>query len=252
MNKKQSGLLVVFIFIVSTMLISACTQSLSSAPAETPTSLPTGLFVSPFPSVENPMAMIEQFAKETAAAQTSIAGGNTPAPAGTPQANTTPAANTPQAGATATPGVAVPSTPTNAVATTPAPVGLTPVAPSGPTAVAVAPGTVPQSYVLREGEWPYCIARRFDVDPDALLTASGLTSPDLYSVGQELKIPQKRPFPGPRVLVPHPVQAYTVSAGETIYSIACKFGDLYPENIASANGLSASANLTAGQTIKIP
>ena len=70
MSNKQRGLLVIFIFVVSTMLISACTQSLSSVPAATPTLIPTGLFVSPFPSVENPMAMIEQFAKQTAAAQT--------------------------------------------------------------------------------------------------------------------------------------------------------------------------------------
>ena len=82
MSNKQRGLLVIFIFVVSTMLISACTQSLSSVPATTPTLIPTGLFVSPFPSVENPMAMIEQFAKQAAAAQTNVAGGGTPAHAG--------------------------------------------------------------------------------------------------------------------------------------------------------------------------
>lgn len=75
MSNKQRGLLAVFVIVVSTLLISACTQSLSAAPAATPTLLPTGLFVSPFPSVENPMAMIEEFAKQTAAAQTVAAGG---------------------------------------------------------------------------------------------------------------------------------------------------------------------------------
>ena len=127
MSNKQRGLLVVFIFIVSTMLISACTQSLSAAPAATPTLLPNDLFVSPFPSVENPMAMIEEFAKQTAAAQTSVAGG-TP---GTAQAiSTVGTVITPQAGVTSTPGVptSAPSTPTNAV-----PAGLTPLVPSGPT-----------------------------------------------------------------------------------------------------------------------
>lgn len=248
MSIKKRGLQAVFIFMISTMLISACKQSLSTPPAETPTLLPTGLFVSPFPTGDNPMALIEQFAKETAAAQTSAAGG---APAGTPQdPATVGTVITAQAGASPTPGVAAsntpePATPTNAVPATPVPAGLTPVAP-------VTPGTVPQTYVLREGEWPYCIARRFDVDPEALINASGLTNPDIYYAGLELKIPQTHPFPGPRVLIPHPNPAYTVSAGETIYSIACKFGDLYPENIASANGLSASANLTAGQSIKIP
>ena len=112
MSNKKRGLLAIFIFVISTVLISACTQSLSSAPVATPTLIPTGLFVSPFPSAENPMAQIEEFAKQTAAAQTTIANGGTPV---TPQAITTGTVITPQS---PTPGV--PSTPTNAavVATT--------------------------------------------------------------------------------------------------------------------------------------
>lgn len=246
MSNKQRGLLVVFIFIVSTMLISACTQSLSAAPAATPTLLPNDLFVSPFPSVENPMAMIEEFAKQTAAAQTSVAGG-TP---GTAQAiSTVGTVITPQAGVTSTPGVptSAPSTPTNAV-----PAGLTPLVPSGPTTTPVPAGVRPASYTLQNGEFPYCIARRFNVDPDALLKASGLTSPDLYYPGLTLTIPQSGAFPGARMLASHPT-TYTVASGdETIYSVACTFGDIDPASIASANGISASANLTAGQQIKIP
>ncbi|MBF8256411.1 MAG: hypothetical protein HW375_1318 [Anaerolineales bacterium] len=78
MSNKQRGLLIIFIFVISTVLISACTQSLSSAPVATPTLLPADLFVAPLPSAENPMAMIEEFAKQTAAAQTTIANGGTP------------------------------------------------------------------------------------------------------------------------------------------------------------------------------
>ncbi|MBK8824841.1 MAG: LysM peptidoglycan-binding domain-containing protein [Anaerolineales bacterium] len=251
MSNKQRGLLVVFIFIVSTMLISACTQSLSAAPVATPTLLPTGLFVSPFPSVENPMAMIEEFAKQTAAAQTSVAGGT----AGTPQAITTVGTViTPQAGVTSTPGVStpVPGTPTNAVPTTPAAAGLTPVFPSGPTTTPVPAGVRPASYTLQNGEFPYCIARRFNVDPDALLSASGLTSPDLYYPGLTLTIPQSGAFPGARMLASHPATYTVVSSDETIYSIACKFGDVDPASIASANSISISASLTAGQALKIP
>ncbi len=246
MSNKQRGLLVVFIFIVSTMLISACTQSLSAAPAATPTLLPNDLFVSPFPSVENPMAMIEEFAKQTAAAQTSVAGG-TP---GTAQAiSTVGTVITPQAGVTSTPGVptSAPSTPTNAV-----PAGLTPLVPSGPTTTPVPAGVRPASYTLQNGEFPYCIARRFNVDPDALLKASGLTSPDLYYPGLTLTIPQSGAFPGARMLASHPTTYTVASSDETIYSVACTFGDIDPASIASANGISASANLTAGQQIKIP
>ena len=248
MSNKQRGLLVVFIFIVSTMLISACTQSLSAAPAATPTLLPTGLFVSPFPSVENPMAMIEEFAKQTAAAQTSVAGG-TP---GTPQAiSTIGTVITPQAGVTSTPGVPTSGTPTNAVPTTPA-AGLTLVIPSGPTTTPVPAGVRPSTYTLQTGEFPYCIARRFNVDPDALLNASGLTSPDVYYAGLTLTIPQSGAFPGSRMLASHPTTYTVISGDETIYSIACKFGDVDPAAIASATGISISAKLTAGQPIKIP
>ena len=38
MSNKQRGLLVIFIVVISTVMISACTQSLSTAPAATPTS----------------------------------------------------------------------------------------------------------------------------------------------------------------------------------------------------------------------
>ncbi|MFN8383631.1 MAG: LysM peptidoglycan-binding domain-containing protein [Anaerolineales bacterium] len=248
MSKKQRGMLVVFIFVLSTMLISACTQSLSSAPAATPTLLPDGLFVSPFPSVENPMAMIEEFAKQTAAAQTTVANGGTPVTPGavvtatTPLAVTTGTVITPQSDviATATATAIVISTPTNAIAQ--------------PAATSVPPGVRPASYTLQSGEFPYCIARRFNVDPDELLSLSGLSSAQANSLsaGTVLKIPQSGAFPGDRALAAHPTTYSVVSSDETIYGVACKFGDIDPNAIASANGISASASLTAGQQLKIP
>jgi len=254
MRNKKRGMQIIFILVTTTMMISACTQSLSSAPAVTSTPLPAGLFISPLPSAENPMAMIEEFAKQTAAAQTTIANGGTPV---TPQAITTGTVITPQSGVTATPGVSgagtpVPSTPTNAVPTTPVAATSTPAVVSGPTNPPLPAGVRPQTYVLQTGEWPYCIARRFDVNPDALLSASGLTSPDLYYPGLKLVIPQSGAFPGARVLASHPT-TYSVNSGdENVYSVACKYGDIYPDAIASANGISVSAKLTIGQQIKIP
>lgn len=250
MRTNKRGLLLITTTIFA-VLISACTQSLSNAPVATPTLLPADLFVAPLPSAENPMAMIEEFAQQTAAAQTSVAGG-TPT---TPQAITTVGTLiTAQAGdiATPTPTVNVASTPTNAVATTPAVSGLTPEIPSGPTITPVPAGVRPPTYVLQVGEFPYCIARRFNVDPDALLSASGITSPDLYYAGLKLTIPQSGAFPGARALAAHPTTYTVTSSDETIYSVACKFGDVDPASIASANGVSASASLTAGQALKIP
>jgi LysM repeat protein len=231
MNNKQRGLLVIFILIISTVMISACTQSLSTAPKATPTLIPPQLFVSPIASVENPMAMIEEFAKQTSVAQTTVANGGTPA---TPQ----PVA----AGTVVAPTVGMPSTPTNAVPTTPAAAITTP----------VPAGVRPATYTLQNGEFPYCIARRFNVDPDALLSASGLTSPDLYYPGLKLTIPQSGAFPGGRMLASHPTTYIVGSSDETVYSVACKFGDIDPATIASANSISVSAKLTAGQKLQIP
>lgn len=236
MSNKQRGSLVFFIFAISTILISACTQSLSSVPATTPTLIPDGLFVSPFPSVENPMAMIEEFAKQTAAAQTIVAGG------GTLAATVEGTVITPQTGVieTLTPSIdVIVSTPTNAIA-----VGAT----------SVPPGVRPAAYTLQKGEFPYCIARRFNVNPDELLKLSGLTSAQANSLvtGTVLTIPQSGAFPGNRALTAHPA-TYTVASGdETVYSIACKYGDVDPSAIATANGISVSAKLTAGQPLQIP
>ncbi|HET7010305.1 MAG TPA: LysM peptidoglycan-binding domain-containing protein, partial [Anaerolineales bacterium] len=109
----------------------------------------------------------------------------------------------------------------------------------------------PDEWTLQEGEWPYCLARRFDVHPDDLLAINGLTGDTLLEPGLVLKIPDDSDFPGPRALLSHPTN-YTVKIGDTIYAIACAFGDVDPRDIASANGLSSPYNLTPGSVIKIP
>jgi LysM repeat protein len=244
MSNKQRGLLVIFIVVISTVMISACTQSLSTAPAATPTLLPPDLFVSPIATGGNPMDMIQEFAKQTSVAQTTVANGGTPL--ATPQPVGT--IITAQAGTTVTPPtVAAPSTPTNAVLGTPVPAST-----SAPNATSVPPGVRPPTYTLQNGEFPFCIARRFNVDPDALLSASGLTSPDLYYPGLTLTVPQSGAFPGSRMLASHPTTYSVIASDETVYSVACKFGDVDPASIASANSISVSAKLTAWQKLQIP
>lgn len=250
------------IFLISVMAISACTQSYSQAPAATPTLIPPDLFVSPFPSVENPMAMIEEFAKgtATAAALTSAVGGGITATPGTPQVTvivTTPVV-------TGTPPTFTPTPPTPAVA----PVCTALACSAGQTLTCtsgnctggcgyvctnIQAGT---SYVLQQDEFPYCIARRLDKDPAELLSASGLTSPDIYYVGQKLVIPTGGSWPasaGPRSLRNHP-DTYTVTGnGDTsVYGVACKYGPVDPGAIAQLNGISVSVSLSIGQQIKIP
>jgi hypothetical protein len=54
------------------------------------------------------------------------------------------------------------------------------------------------------------------------------------------------------MLASHPTTYTVISSEESVYGIACKYGDLDPAAIASANGISVSAKLTAGQALKIP
>jgi LysM repeat protein len=67
-----------------------------------------------------------------------------------------------------------------------------------------------------------------------------------------LTIPQNAAsFKGSRSLREHPT-TYTVQSGDTFYRIACKFGDIYPEEIAAANGMTLKDELTTGMTLNIP
>ena len=120
-----------------------------------------------------------------------------------------------------------------------------------PTALPPTPElTKPDVYTVKQGEFPFCLARRFDVDPDDLLSLNGLSGAP--APGTELKIPQSGSFPAEnRALLDHP-DTWTVSAGETIYQIACAYGDVYPEAIIAVNGLVEPYDLTAGQILQIP
>lgn len=115
------------------------------------------------------------------------------------------------------------------------------------------PGSRPATHVLHRGEFPYCLARRFDIHPAQLLAANGLTDGYAVPTGTTLSIPQNgSPFPGTRSLRNHPTIYVVFAPHETFYSIACLFGDVDPGTIAYANGISVDAILTVGQQLQIP
>lgn len=109
----------------------------------------------------------------------------------------------------------------------------------------------PATYTLQEGEYCYCIARRFNVNPDDLISANSVCSANYQTPGTVLTIPQSGSFPAARARVTHPA-TYTVRAGDTIYSIACGYGDVDPNIIIAANGLTSPYTLTSGTTLNIP
>jgi len=231
MHRKSSGILIGLI-VLGTIMASACTQTYSQAPLATPTLISTGLFVSPFPSGQDPLKIVADLGTKTAMAKTAQAGG-----IANPAAATS-ASGTQVAGA-ATPGA----------------VTVQPITTSEVPLVTAKPGGSagrPASYTLQQGEFPYCIARRFNVNPDDLLAANGLTGNSAVYPGKILTIPQTGSFPGDRSLMNHP-DTYTVdTADTTIYGVACAYGDVLPQDIASANSISVSSSLTVGQKLSIP
>ncbi len=245
MSYRNRRLILISILAIAALTFTACDRPFPSAQVSlnTPTQLPTNFFVSPFPTSDNPMAMVEELSTGTALAATSIAltAGTPPAtqeegPTNTPDPNITPS---------------VTSDGTTAVASATPTLGNT-----TPTATQALPTTTvnrPANYTLQKGEWPYCIARRYNLNPDELIALNGLQSGDIFIPGLTLKIPQTgNPWPGDRSLHNHP-DTYTVDkTSETLYGVACYYGDVDPAAISQANNLPLTAALTVGQQLTIP
>jgi LysM repeat protein len=238
MSKKL--IIIIAVALTAVLLFSACERSASQTTKATPTA--KGSKNTPQPTN---ILLLQSWETVTANyVQTAVAQGTFTAAPVTPAPQFSPTPT--QLGApteTPTPTSLVPATgaPTN----TPVP-GNTPVV-IVPTAT---PGR-PATYTLHSGEFPYCLARRFDVDPNELLSLNGLVNGQNLQPGLILTIPQTGSFPGNRALHAHPAQ-FTVNVDDSFYSIACYFGDVDPTSIAAANGLSLSSPLTTGKILNIP
>jgi LysM repeat protein len=217
---------------VLVLSLAACELSASTPPPTTLTS-------------EGPMSTL-QSQLEAIATQTAAAGGGVALPTLAPL----PPTSTPEAqegGGQQQPTQA--AQPTQAPTKKP----KTPKPTNPPVVVATSTPGIPKNYTLHDGETPYCIARRFDVDQNELLSLNGLSINTIVSVGTTLKIPQTgNPFISERALREHPA-TYTVQEGESVYEIACKFGDVSPESIIAANNIeNPDKDLKAGRKIDIP
>ncbi len=213
--KKTS--LTILIVIISALLFSACTMSASTPPPVTPTTN---------------LSEIARQATETAIAKTPKAG-ETQVPDTTEESLTDPTA-------TVSDDLVSTSTPTPAATTEET---------GDPEVYEYA---VPDSYTLHSGEFIFCLARRFNIHPDDLKDYNGYVSGDTQSPGDVIQIPSgSRSWVGDRALQYHPSN-YTVIYGDTLYSIACLYGDVDPRAIAAANDLDIDAVLTPGVVLQIP
>jgi LysM repeat protein len=226
---KKTALLFTLVIAV-TIVLSACNLPASQPPEQSPTQgRPT------------PVATNQTLHEIVSQTQTAIAksGGGAPTQAlPTVQETMGPAQNTNTPAA-----VMVTTQPTsNVVVPTQAPVVTVPT----PT-----PG-LPTTYMIHEGEWCYCIARRFNILASALLQANAACQNNSVAPGTNLTIPQNAaPWEGERSLVTHPA-TYTVRPNDTIFTIACYYGAVDPNAIVFANSLTAPYTLVPGQILNIP
>ena len=100
-----------------------------------------------------------------------------------------------------------------------------------------------QEYVVKAGDTLYGISNQFGVSVTELAELNGIKGDNLQ-IGQILKIPSKS---GSN---PNNMFMYTVKVGDTLYSIAQKYGTTVSE-IKNLNYFK-NDNLQVGQVIRIP
>jgi LysM repeat protein len=220
---KHYTKILLLVTLVLLLPLTACNRSASKAPVASVT--PTGEAPFPFTTPDAMGTIKTQTAVAltpvvvpTNTAQVVVA---TVAPTAAPQAVTNPTANTQQE---ASQNVKIP--------------GI----------------TRPTTYTLQKGEWPICVARRFDLNITTFFAANGLSMQSKPGVGIVLKIPTSGNWSanyGARSLKSHPA-SYTVVSGDSIYTIACKYGDVSPEQILAANSLSSASDIKSGMKLSIP
>jgi LysM repeat protein len=217
------------------VVLAGCNLPASQSPAATATS------AVPFPVATN-NALVQDILRQTL---TAAAANTTPLPteAVSTQAVSNPAGST----VVATLSQFTPVVDSTSAALT-AIVAPTTNATAYPTPTAGRPST----YTIHQGEFCYCLARRYNIDPATLINANPVCKSSALTVGTTITLPlSAASYPGTRALISHPT-TYVVRYGDTIYSVGCHFGDVDPNTLAAANGLTSPFTLTPGQTIKIP
>ncbi len=96
-----------------------------------------------------------------------------------------------------------------------------------------------QNYTVTKGDNLYAIAREYNTTVNELMSINNLKS-NLLNIGQIIKVPATSS---------NNENTYTVQSGDTLYSIARKFGTTVT-NIQNKNNLKG-ANLSIGQILKI-
>lgn len=103
--------------------------------------------------------------------------------------------------------------------------------------------TTGNTYTVKSGDSLWSIANRYNTTVNTLKSLNGLTSNDLQ-IGQVLRLPGSQPE------APVESNTYTVKSGDSLWSIANKYGTTV-SNLKSLNNLT-SDNLSVGQVLRVP
>jgi murein DD-endopeptidase MepM/ murein hydrolase activator NlpD len=108
-------------------------------------------------------------------------------------------------------------------------------------------------HVVGKGDTIYSISRIFQVTPDELMKANGITDPSKLSVGKRLIIPAFLDAPSPVNAVPvkEKLVNYNAVKGDTLYNIAREYG-ITVQRLQEINKYSSSHVLKAGDIVKVP
>ena len=138
---------------------------------------------------------------------------------------------------------------------------------TGTTANTSTVGQRPAQYTIKRGDTISAIASRYGVTTQSLLTLNGLTRNRVIYPGQVITLsgssiaitpvsqvdPTGDPPSTPPTSAPAPVidNRYTIKSGDTVTSIAARFG-VTVDAILATNGLTRTSIIYAGRTLVIP
>jgi len=113
---------------------------------------------------------------------------------------------------------------------------------------AVIPGTgSTDTYVISKGDTLTSLAKRFNTTVDKLLELNkDITNPSRIYVGQRLQVPTAQ---APQ---PTPGQTYTVQRGDTLRSIAARFGTTVEVLLKLNPGITDADKIVTGQKVVLP
>ncbi len=110
-------------------------------------------------------------------------------------------------------------------------------------------GAVGNFYTVKQGDSLYSIATKYGITVDDIKRANNLGT-NFLSIGQKLLIPEIEEESTPSIPPSTSNNTYTVKSGDTLYSIAGRYG-ITVDSLKNANGLTSN-NLKIGQKLVIP